>query len=569
MVAQQIILEFNSSTHCVDVGASHTVRCSSLVGFVSERHGVPSDALALFQLGGRVPVKRHECVPGGSWVRCELASGGLLGGKGGFGQQLRQEGKSKSGKGTTNFGACRDLNGRRLRHVNNEIRLKMWRDEQERRSKTKGGSEVENQPSSLNDWFLPLPSWADAKRGSQKAGAFASQCKSDLCRDWVFAREGMKKIPPGAPSWWGCPRGRFCTFAHGKKELTDKGLQKLKESKKAERLEKETMFMRTYVEQIEEVEKSICNSISSGLKRSREEMDRKLQEEKCKPTAVEQGSSEDFYVRCLSGDVGCGETGEVEGRSSFATVVAPHVAVDDGQWYFECELTNLSQGIVQVGFAKQDFKPDQETNDGVGDKAHSWGLDIASKKIFDQGVEHKISTSFCSASSCTIGCSLDVKEREITFQVDGKLVLPRVSFQGSPNSFYFPSLSLELSCLVRLNLGERTFRFKPTYNDAKGFMGDGGLTKLVDSEESLDARVRAKPINTDSKQQTMLELEKYDSVDDLAKLDKDVLKKNLEVRGLKCGGTVEERAKRLFSIRGLRPDQYDPSLFPKKKKQKK
>uniref|UniRef100_A0A7S3T4T3 SDE2-like domain-containing protein n=1 Tax=Strombidinopsis acuminata TaxID=141414 RepID=A0A7S3T4T3_9SPIT len=48
----------------------------------------------------------------------------LLGGKGGFGAMLRTAGAR--GVKTTNFDACRDLNGRRLRHVNAEQKLREW-----------------------------------------------------------------------------------------------------------------------------------------------------------------------------------------------------------------------------------------------------------------------------------------------------------------------------------------------------------------------------------------------------------------------------------------------------------
>ena len=48
----------------------------------------------------------------------------LEGGKGGFGAMLRSSGKQ--GVKTTDFDACRDLNGRRLRHVNAEARLREW-----------------------------------------------------------------------------------------------------------------------------------------------------------------------------------------------------------------------------------------------------------------------------------------------------------------------------------------------------------------------------------------------------------------------------------------------------------
>jgi len=48
----------------------------------------------------------------------------LTGGKGGFGAMLRTAG-AKNIK-TTNFDACRDLNGRRLKHVNAEQQLREW-----------------------------------------------------------------------------------------------------------------------------------------------------------------------------------------------------------------------------------------------------------------------------------------------------------------------------------------------------------------------------------------------------------------------------------------------------------
>lgn len=48
------------------------------------------------------------------------------GGKGGFGAMLKSMAKKTGRKKTTDFGACRDLSGRRLRHVNDEIILKKW-----------------------------------------------------------------------------------------------------------------------------------------------------------------------------------------------------------------------------------------------------------------------------------------------------------------------------------------------------------------------------------------------------------------------------------------------------------
>lgn len=60
-----------------------------------------------------------------------------------------------------------------------------------------------------------------------------------------------------------------------------------------------------------------------------------------------------------------------------------------------------------------------------------------------------------------------------------------------------------------------------------------------------------------------LDLSSLWSVDQLESLGLDDLKQELMSRGLKCGGTLSERATRLFSIRGLSSEQIDPGLLAK------
>eukprot|EP00124_Ichthyophonus_hoferi_P001663 Ihof_evm3s93 gene=Ihof_evmTU3s93 len=50
----------------------------------------------------------------------------IQGGKGGFGSMLRSIGARAAQKETTNFEACRDLNGRRLRNVHDEEKMAEW-----------------------------------------------------------------------------------------------------------------------------------------------------------------------------------------------------------------------------------------------------------------------------------------------------------------------------------------------------------------------------------------------------------------------------------------------------------
>ena len=62
-----------------------------------------------------------------------------------------------------------------------------------------------------------------------------------------------------------------------------------------------------------------------------------------------------------------------------------------------------------------------------------------------------------------------------------------------------------------------------------------------------------------------LDLSAFSSPEELASLGLDRLKSALLALGLKCGGTLEDRANRLFSTKGKNLSQLDPSLFAKNK----
>ncbi|OON13596.1 hypothetical protein X801_10628 [Opisthorchis viverrini] len=81
-------------------------------------------------------------------------------------------------------------------------------------------------------------------------------------------------------------------------------------------------------------------------------------------------------------------------------------------------------------------------------------------------------------------------------------------------------------------------------------------TGLVDEHSS--AKPAAKPL-------TDLELSQVNDAHSLESYGLDVLKESLVARGLKCGGTIQERAARLFSIRGLQPENYPPKIRAKPK----
>ncbi|NXK36606.1 SDE2 regulator, partial [Piprites chloris] len=90
-------------------------------------------------------------------------------------------------------------------------------------------------------------------------------------------------------------------------------------------------------------------------------------------------------------------------------------------------------------------------------------------------------------------------------------------------------------------------------------------------KEEEQENVSSKAEETNQLQSTEVEpidLLAFNSAAELEALGLDKLKMGLMALGLKCGGTLKERAARLFSVRGLSRDQIKPSLFAKPPKGK-
>ena len=60
-----------------------------------------------------------------------------------------------------------------------------------------------------------------------------------------------------------------------------------------------------------------------------------------------------------------------------------------------------------------------------------------------------------------------------------------------------------------------------------------------------------------------VDLDQFQSVAELEALGLERLKQALMARQLKCGGTLQQRADRLFSVKGKTKDEIDPKLFAK------
>ena len=153
-------------------GASNAAGVADVLAFVEAQSGIPSAMLQLRMgcLGVGAPLRVNAKLPPGQYLFEARLAGGLKGGKGGFGAMLRALAKQNTGHKTTDFGACRDLNGRRLRHVNNDIKLQKWAEARERKEEAKRrGIELDSDDeervtaseSGIKGWHLSVPSWIE------------------------------------------------------------------------------------------------------------------------------------------------------------------------------------------------------------------------------------------------------------------------------------------------------------------------------------------------------------------------------------------------------------------------
>ncbi|WVZ69273.1 hypothetical protein U9M48_018086 [Paspalum notatum var. saurae] len=125
---QILVRLLDGRTRCLRFTAP-TVSGTALLDAVASLSRVPTAALRL--VTGRLDVSPTSVLTSAADGQFPSAYAllRLRGGKGGFGSLLRGAASKAGQKKTSNFDACRDISGRRLRHVNAERRLEEWKAE--------------------------------------------------------------------------------------------------------------------------------------------------------------------------------------------------------------------------------------------------------------------------------------------------------------------------------------------------------------------------------------------------------------------------------------------------------
>ncbi|KAK1320621.1 hypothetical protein QJS10_CPA03g00170 [Acorus calamus] len=125
MATQVFVRLIDGHTRCVSF-PSHSISGETLKRRLSDITDIPPSSQRL--VSGTLEIHDETLISDSGFPPTFHLLLRLRGGKGGFGSLLRGAGTKAGQKKTSNFDACRDMSGRRIRHVNAEKRLEEWRE---------------------------------------------------------------------------------------------------------------------------------------------------------------------------------------------------------------------------------------------------------------------------------------------------------------------------------------------------------------------------------------------------------------------------------------------------------
>ncbi|GFH55029.1 hypothetical protein CTEN210_11505 [Chaetoceros tenuissimus] len=515
----------------------------------------------------------------------------IRGGKGGFGTLLKGQSKKAGARQTTDFGACRDLNGRRLRHVNDDLKLQQWKQFIQRR-KEQGKDpnaliDVEEElrhmktASGVRNWHLAVPSW----------GAGEITGKSRYKEERKMRRE--------LEQWAKVENEKVLKRLEHKRSMEKNSIDYAALGEERARLEQEKLA-RSIREGMKKQKMGPSEDVGGQTKRRKIHHDYDDDDD----DLMDESSS----ILCtLSGDVvtdSVGGKNMIQSKSEFATAAIllngemfqSKRSKFNGLYY---EVTIETEGVAQIGWAKSNcsssgqiqtttgtdsFLPNSDTGDGVGDDAFSYGYDGLRGKIFYNGKETSYSLQDANSwkKGDVIGCCFDYKEGAISFSVNGENI--GKAFDVDTSLMLHPAMSLNENEIIEINVGP-SFQFCPknymAVSDIIATKQDTIEKKDDEKKEHVGEEIRTtiqgimlpetkakakKPTPleqapaTEMKSNEPIILDDYKDVKELEALGMDRLKEELYRLGLKCGGGLGERAKRLFAIKGLKKEDIPKKL---------
>ena len=340
---------------------------------------------------------------------------------------------------------------------------------------------------------------------------------------------------------------------------------------------------------------------------------------------VESVVESNAFMEIAAGQFIVQADGEVTSRCEFGSIIAKDYSFPESNYsYYEVEL--LTNGLMQIGWArKSKFVGSVSGGDGVGDDGHSWSFDglrwrcwhfgqdavygpvavpaevdvektdgvsptvdeessdlesWSPKDIVGCAVQYTVAASADGANNGS-GMKSKVDEVEccISFSLNGENFGPAFRFTlhrskadshtpGMHWALISPALSLGEGEKVRVNIGQKPFAYGPKGRSHAATASSLPLDESNGVALSVDAKKMGQVAEEDKTVENAepidLESVAFANVDSLEALGLRKLQIELTRRGLKAGGSLPERAQRLFSVRGLPEDEIPKGLKAKK-----
>ncbi|KAL7557708.1 hypothetical protein ACA910_018503 [Epithemia clementina (nom. ined.)] len=525
----------------------------------------------------------------------------ILGGKGGFGSLLKSQSRQAGAHATTNFGACRDLQGRRLRHVNDAVAAAQAR---EWREKIASGQAQEvdrakaiiETDSRVPGWYLELPAWSDiSKKEYRKWQRQFRRWKNEQEKEQMLKDEKLKQNEFRVQHYVETANQASETARASLKSALQEGLSKHKKKQP---------------QQPQQEISSSKDRQDEGDSDSAENLPAKRSKQQPEPPTA---------LLTLSGDVVLAfedDRWHVQSQSNFCTfgIVLQSdrlKQMDQSMLYWEVKL--VTGGLSQIGWAEsssQRFQPNSESGDGVGDDVASYAYDGSRSMSLHQSETKSYGSKWKEAD--VVGCLYNYKSGEISFSLNGNDL--GVAFTVAPETILFPAASCNPKEILELHLENSDMLFLPTTSTAVPISrviatenvrlendeaddddgnedddnknsndDDDGLANLAwksyagvvslevssskdenaatDQASATEGAASTTSIPNNTTPLTASELEQIQAVSELEALGLDRLKETLRSMGVKCGGTLQQRAERLFSLKGLQPQDYPKCLL--------
>ncbi|PIA49019.1 hypothetical protein AQUCO_01300104v1 [Aquilegia coerulea] len=423
--------------------SDETISGESIKSFLYDLTQIPPQHQRLITGSQRIDDKTLIKVPNGEFFTINLLLR-LLGGKGGFGSLLRGAATKAGQKKTNNFDACRDMSGRRLRHVNAEKKLQEWKDDAEERKLEK-----------MAEDFIKKKAKAVKKSGSGESEKYIAKYRvdSEKCMEDVEAS--------------------------------------VRDS-----------FLRS-----EDAKRKILPSSGSASKRLKLWMVKEKEEE----SDSDDDEDEDDEKSVVLDDVNHVRRSK-DGEGSSGSV--PEAQASEGE--------SLSGGSTQSDLEVENGTVSHDSFE-VGEGSGSGGNDVEANGL----AEPKLVIHDEMVSETVVVPA----EESVTLDVDSAVCKDTVGQSANSSSF---------------EVVERS--------ESKDIVAEANGSVAITVIETSNTSKSEKPLNFDD----------YNTAKDMEVLGMEGLKVELQAHGLKCGGSLQERAARLFLLKTTPLEKLPKKLLAKK-----